>query len=447
MCNCSSSCNCAPNAIPGPIGRGIPGPPNVLTTDAVELPAGSPPQANSSGVSPNQFIMFGIPAGRSPVFNPVVPVTEGSPASGSINNTDPLAPQLSLVIPPGAAGADGFTPVGSVVLGFTMPAVGAATLVGVFPDPTPWAHAGQWVAVGGAGATDQPVGWMVIDSVAPNFLALRNPGDLDGISVVNGYPSGLPQNAAPGTSVLNDGTDTQICVSGRNGPRGATGTAGVTPVITPVYVPPSTPPVDDSDRFVIYYNAPPGSQATEVIPYTWDGAVWVAGPNYAGVRGTIIFNGSADPNLVPPAGSLVGDVYQRFAGSTMVSYRKISVSTWTQFGAVPTTGTVNVGITHTVAGDLTIDLANSSYGVSADVDINMVWDDANYADQGAWTIIIKNIDASPINITYQTLLWDRDPAVTLPATIAANAILILRFIKNVQNTRYTFTSAFVPTNV
>jgi len=434
--NSPNGCVCSPGR------KGDPGPANTITIAVTALPAGSTPEVVSTGVSPAQNFSIGFPLQDFPVFTATA--TTGSPVDALITGT-PANPVLNLTIPAGTDGEDGATPVGSVVLGFNMPAVGAATLVGCFPDPTPWAHAGQWVTVGGAGATDQPVGWFVIDSVAPNFLSLRNPGTLDGISVANGYPSGLPQNAAPGTPVLSDGTDTQICVSGRNGPRGPAGTDGVTPVITGVFTPPSTPPVDDADRFVIYYNSPPGTTATEAVPYTWDGASWIAGPNIAGPAGTQTFFQAADPNVVPIPSSVIGDSNWSVIPSGMILRRKATVSSWPTVGTLPF-GTATQDIVHAAPGVEALDLAYGDFSIEADKDIELNWSDTNYAGQGDWTVAILNTDAGAIDLTFTAARWEENPALAIPGTtsIAAGAVVMLKFVRNAHSGLYTITNFFVP---
>jgi hypothetical protein len=217
----------------------------------------------------------------------------------------------------------------------------------------------------------------------------------------------------------------------------------VTPVIAGVYTPPVDPPLTEADGFVIYYNESPPDSATEAIPYTWNGVSWDAGPNIVGARGSRIFNGSTDPNVVPVGGSQVDDIYLRYSGNVQTSYRKISVSAWTEFGTVPTNGSIPQDITHDAVGVETLDLAYLSYNIQADKAIELDWDDSSFTQQAEWTISITNIDASPIALTYTTLRWEKDPAVTLPATIAAGVTQTLRFIKDVETGLYIFTGAFI----
>lgn len=318
---CSNCNDTSPNGcVCQPGRRGDPGPANSISISVETLPDGSPPVVVPTGVSPNQHFNVGFPLSPLPQFSAVAQT--GSPVEvvvgGTIDN-----PVLEFTIPSGDAGENGATPAGSIGFGFAMPAVGATTLVQSFPNPEAWARPGQWVYVVGAGAIGQPGGWLVIDSVSPLVLSLRNPGALDG------FPLGIPENALPGTSVVGTGSVTQLCVSGKRG-------------------------ID-------------------------------------GVQ----------------------------AGGTS-------------------------SIAHTVAGTLALDLSSFSYAISASANITLDWNNTDYAGQGDWVIAIKNTNASTISISYAPGKWEKDPAITLPSTIAVNEVFVIRFVKNTQSLRYTFISSFSP---
>jgi hypothetical protein len=198
---------------------------------------------------------------------------------------------------------------------------------------------------------------------------------------------------------------------------------------------------------VYYSNATPPAIPTVFQPYAWDGAAWVAGPNIMGPRGSATFFQAADPNLSQPSGSQNGDVVVRQNGTTLQYYRRITSGTWGLEASFSLAGTTTVPITHSAPGTQTLDLANFSYVITADKPLELDWDDTNYNGQGAWTVVIENVDAGSIALTYATGQWEEDAAVTLPSTIAAGAILILRFIQNPVSGLYTFTSAFVPAAV
>jgi hypothetical protein len=60
---------------------------------------------------------------------------------------------------------------------------------------------------------------------------------------------------------------------------------------------------------------------------------------------------------------------------------------------------------------------------------------------------IENVDGSAINLTYAAGRWARDPALTLPATLAAGATQMYVIRKNIAGDRMIVTNTFVVTNV
>jgi hypothetical protein len=92
-----------------------------------------------------------------------------------------------------------------------------------------------------------------------------------------------------------------------------------------------------------------------------------------------------------------------------------------------------------------LDLAYLSYNIQADKDLELDWDsDANFDEQAEWLISITNLDgSSPIALTYAVGQWEKDPALTLPSTIAAGVTQTLRFIKDEETGLYIFTSEFI----
>jgi len=316
-------------------------------------------------------------------------------------------------------------------------------------DSTAWMSLNDWIYISQGG-------WYVVASnpLSATQILIRNPGTADLTPLWGTAPTSLPWsgawyipfNATAGATITPSGYLNQVAESGIPGTRGATGATGITPVIGVTPDVPGAAPPTEADAFVIYVNAVAPNRATQVIPYTWNYGTlaWEAGPNMAGEPGTQIFNGAADPNVVPPGGSAIGDIYLRYAGNVQTSYRKISSSAWTQFGIVPTTGSITQTISHTSAGTQTLDLAYLSYNIQADKDLELDWDSTNFDEQAEWLISITNLDgSSPIALTYTVGQWEKDPALTLPSTIAAGVTQTLRFIKDVETGLYIFTSEFI----
>lgn len=442
MCNCSP-CKCPPSVAKGDPGiQGVPGPaPQFISTEVEILPADGTPELTISGVSPHLSMLLQLPQAPSPVFGtPVVnQLNPGAPNTVTINNANPLAPILTFGLAAGADGEDGVSPFTSLTAQFTQPAAGGTVVITV--GDTSWISLGAWLYIAGGGH------YVVASNpISATQVLVRNPGTSE-LSPYGWTATSIPTNAAAGATVANTGFDTQVQASGIPGTRGQNGAAGLTPVISVVYAIPSSPPASAELGFVYYSNAAPPAIPTLFIPYSWSGVSWVAGPNLAGQRGSTTFFQSADPNTSEPTGSQNGDVVVRQTGGTLQFYRRISASTWDLEVSYALAGTATVPITHDAPGTVALDLASFSYAITADKDLELDWDDANYNGQGEWTVVIRNIDGATIDLTYATGQWEENPAITLPATIATTAVVVLRFIQNPLSGLYTFTEAFTPAAV
>lgn len=435
-----NGCICQPGR------KGDPGPKNAITLDVTTIPAGESPIVVSTGVSPNQHFTIGFPL--SPI--PTLSATAVTGPIGVTTGGTTEAPIFNFTVPVGADGTNGQSRFTRLANSFQQPAPGLTVVITV--DSTAWMSLNDWIYIGQGG-------WYVVASnpLSATQILIRNPGTADLTPLWGEAPLSLPWGgnwyiplntpSSPGpVTITPSGYLNQVAESGIPGTRGATGATGITPVIGVTPDVPGAAPPTEADAFVIYVNAVAPNRATQVIPYTWNYGTlaWEAGPNMAGEPGTQIFNGAADPNVVPPGGSAIGDIYLRYAGNVQTSYRKISSSAWTQFGIVPTTGSITQTISHTSAGTQTLDLAYLSYNIQADKDLELDWDSTNFDEQAEWLISITNLDgSSPIALTYTVGQWEKDPALTLPSTIAAGVTQTLRFIKDVETGLYIFTSEFI----
>ena len=435
-----NGCICQPGR------KGDPGPKNTITLDVTTIPAGESPIVVSTGVSPNQHFSIGFPL--SPI--PTLSATAVTGPIGVTTGGTTEAPIFNFTVPVGADGTNGQSRFTRLANSFQQPAPGLTVVITV--DSTAWMSLNDWIYIGQGG-------WYVVASnpLSATQILIRNPGTADLTPLWGTAPTSLPWGgnwyiplntpSSPGpVTITPSGFLNQVAESGIPGTRGATGATGITPVIGVTPDVPGAAPPTEADAFVIYVNAVAPNRATQVIPYTWNYGTlaWEAGPNMAGEPGTQIFNGAADPNVVPPGGSAIGDIYLRYAGNVQTSYRKISSSAWTQFGIVPTTGSITQTISHTSAGTQTLDLAYLSYNIQADKDLELDWDSASFDQQAEWLVSITNLDgSSPIALTYTVGQWEKDPALTLPSTIAAGVTQTLRFIKDVETGLYIFTSEFI----
>lgn len=438
MCNCSAPCNC-PIVSVAPAVVGEPGPPTELTADVTILPSTDSASVQTSGVPPTQHLQFLLPAAPSPVLSVAATNTlpAGDPASVAINNTDPLAPALTFDIPAGADGDDGVSPFTSLDASFVQPAAGSTVTVTV--ADTSWMSLGGWAYVSGGGH-------YVIASnpLSATQILLRNPGAGD-LSPFGWTLTSIPTNAAPGATITSSGFDNQVEVSGPPGAAGEEGAAGATLDPSVVYVVPSSPPSGPEDYLRVYFNAAPPSVPTVGQFYTWNGAAWVAGPNFVSQGGTTTYSGTADPNTAPPAGSKVLDLYIQFVGNNAVYWQRTAPSTWVTIGTVALLGTSTTAVSWTTGpGTYTLGLATFSYDIDADSDIELDWDDTNYAGQGVWTVVVRNSSgAAPINVSFTTLRWNYlknlpvppTPALSLPDT----EVVVIQFTRDSFSGLYTIT--------
>lgn len=442
MCDCLGSCGCAPQASVQPPVRGIPGPVPDMTLTVVQLAPGDTPSVVISGVPPVYNIQLGIPGAFSPVFGENVVVNmipNGDPASGTIDNTDPLNPILTLNIPSPLDGDDGTTPFTGLASSFVQPAAGSTVTITVVDAS--WMSLNGWVYIQGGGH------YVVASNpLSATQIIITNPGAGE-LSPFGWVGTSIPTNAAPGATISDSGFPTQVQPSGPPGTAGAPGTPGPAMEGSIVYTVPLSPPVSDELGTVFYFNATPPNVATVARVYTWDGAAWVAGPNYAGPGGVQAFSGAPDPNLTPPSSSNIGDLYFRTAGPIYTMYQRTTVSVWSIiWGPINTFGTTTNNIDHTSGpGPVTIDTAYFSTLVTADKDINLGGldhDDTNYTEQGQWTVQVLNVDAGAIDIEFAIGRWEQDPAITIPDTIAAGGSFFITFVRNMDTGMYVILHAF-----
>ena len=80
-------------------------------------------------------------------------------------------------------------------------------------------------------------------------------------------------------------------------------------------------------------------------------------------------------------------------------------------------------------GNYPVDLAYEVTHIQIDKAIELDWDDTHYSEDATWVVYVENVDGSTQNITYAAGVWARDPAITLPATIATTEtqVYVMRF--------------------
>jgi len=445
MCagNCSGKCGCAPQSKVQPPVRCEPAPLPEISFNVVMLAAGSAPTVIISGVPPIYNVTLGLPYAFSPVFGDNVSVTmapPGTPASGTIDNADPLNPILQLTLPSAQDGADGVSPFTGLTLPFTQPAAGA--MVTIEADDVTWMSLGSWVYVSGGGhyvVASNPFG--------STQIILRNPGAADLLPFWGGVLTSVPTNAAPGATITPSGSDSQVMPSGVPGPVGPDGSAGLAALVPVTYAIPVDPPISDAYKTVFYFNAPPPTVATVAQVYVYDDIDgWVGGPNFAGVGGVQAFSGTADPNLTPPSGSNIGDLYFRTAGASYTMYQRANVSTWNIiWGPIPALGAQTLDIDHTAApGTEDLDTAYFSYLITAAKNLELDHDDTNYTGQGSWIVQINNTDSSDIDLTFASGRWEQDPAltITVPYPVPNGGNTFIEFRRNMVSGMYVVTNIF-----
>jgi hypothetical protein len=235
-------------------------------------------------------------------------------------------------------------------------------------------------------------------------------------------------------------------------------------------VPISAPAANET--FKIFTDSP--TTPTIVTGYSWDsiGSIWQATVNLTPAAGTQTIFVNGDPNVVLPAGP-IGTVAIRIDLVSQIDYYiKSTVSTWTLQKSITIANTITqtviagsnsitgeVLVTNRVIGfsprpttisapvTYTIDLAYQGHYITADKAVGFDWDDTLYAEAGEWMVQIENVDGSAINLTYAAGRWARDPALTLPATLAAGATQMYVIRKNIAGDRMIVTNTFVVTNV
>ena len=424
MCACKGSCKCSPSTKKGDPGT------NGLSAYQLWVAAGN------TGTLADFLASLVGPDGQS--------AYELAVAEGFVGNE--AAWLASLVGAPGingtngTNGTNGLTPIATLST-FTMPFPGFAATAVMQDTDISWMRVGLPVSFqtsSSPGATDA---WFIVATTpVGSSVQLLNPGP------VQGFNPGVSYNPAQGTVIA---TGTKVVPRGRDGIVGAPGNpAPAPPTPSVVYSIPAGAQLPGEPELRFYANAAPPATATIFQPYSWDGASWVAGPNIAGARGTNTYFGTSDPNLVPPAGAQSGDVYVRSSGSNVLTYyRAVTPTTYIVEAALSLLGTATQAITHNAPGVRTLDLGFFSYFITADKDIELDYSFATYNGNGTWRLVIENVDAAPINVTYTVGRWEQDPAATLPATIAAGVVRIFEFTRNEASGLYVITSTYIPAAV
>jgi hypothetical protein len=282
-------------------------------------------------------------------------------------------------------------------------------------------------------------------------------------------------NAAPGALVTATGAAAQVTPTGRDGTAGAagatgaTGTPGAAGVIQVVGTIPASAPAAN-ETFKIYTDSP--TTPTVVTGYSWNGSVWQATANLTPAAGTQTIFVNGDPNVILPAGPIGTVAIRTDLGTQLDYYIKSTVSTWTLQKSITIANTITQTVvagsnliddevlrTNRVIGyqpistsivapsTYTIDLSYQGHQITADKAVEFDWDDTSFNRMAEWELSIENVDGSSINLTYTAGRWARDPAVTLPATLAAGATQMYIFRKNIVGDRLIVTNCFVVTNV
>jgi hypothetical protein len=413
---CASNCqcsDCAPNIQPGRRGpRGPAGLPNTLSFSIDILPAGSTPTADVTGVSPNQHLAIGIPAQAIPNFSVVVTtLAAGSPATASVDSTDPLNLIINLGIPQGADGDDGVSAFSNLAATFTMPAVGG-TGTATFAN-------NEWVTIG-LPIQFGPTTWLISESnpLGGGAVLLRNPG------VADGYPTGISYNAAPGSTF---GAGTTVTCRGRDGLRGPAGATTAISVARVTTIPISAPAA--GAEMVLYTDSL--STPTIVALYAWNGSAWNPSPNLIGPQGTLWQTSSGDPNSTLPSGPIGTFVLRT---DVLSIYQRTSASVWTLIGSLTPTfdqvWTASSGTTtrpqyysadistHSVAGTFTINLQRALTVVNVQAAITL--DYTTLSNYGEWWVELENSTGGALAVTYAATKWEKNTGVTEVTSLAAS---------------------------
>ncbi len=443
MCSCSGKCGCAPQSKVQPPLRSLPAPIPEITWSVLQLPAGSTPTVVVSGVPPVYHVQIGFPGAFSPTFGTNVTVNmipNGDPASGTINNTDPLNPILTLNIPSPLDGQDGVSPFTELTASFVQPAAGSTVTITV--ADTSWMSLGSWIYIANGG------GHYVVASnpLSATQILVTNPGAAQ-LSPFGWVATSIPTNGAPGATITSSGFDNQVQPSGPPGTIGETGASGLTPQVSIVYTVPVSAPVDAAHNLVLYFNAAPPSIPTIGRFYEWNGSSWDGGPNFVAAGGTITYSGNSNPNTSPPSGAKLLDLYIQFTGTDAVYWQLTSPSTWTTIGTVALLGTATSVDTHTGGGTYTFDAAVFSYIISTDSDIDLDADVTNYDGNGTWRFTIRNSDGSPHDFNIGGLVQSGIPTLPLsiPSLGAANVIITRHSANGTTfNSKFVVEQAYIP---
>jgi hypothetical protein len=402
MC-ASANCTCKSNRSTRGR-RGIQGPPGPLSsiTQVVvtELAAGATPTASISGVAPSLTLNLGIPQGTVPAIT-IGTVTALAPGAAPTVAIAPASTATNIIlnwgIPSGAAGANGANAFGYVADPSPsalpqMPTVGNTVGLTLVPPPNSqpqWAALGQIVFVEGWGHME-----MAANAIG-NTLILRN--------------TGWTGNAASGTAV---NVSAKVSPAGVRGPSGPI-VNGANAVILPTTTVPTAAPAAGFNT-VLYYDSL--ATPTAIRFYMYDGAAWQAGPNMVGQAGTRIWTSAGDPNLSEPGGSVTGDY--AFRQDVPSVYVRTGASAWTLVISLSPSA-VATG-SHTTPGTFVIGNGFQRINISANKNIELDYA-AFTGERGQLIVALTNTDPSPISVTYAAAKWSRDPAATLPATLAAGA--------------------------
>jgi len=429
MCANSDNCNCTLTIPRGPRGfQGEGGPAPTFNTSVTTLPPGSDATAQVTGTSPNLTLNLGLVTGDPGVGTPGAPGTNGLPAFTSLLNN------------------------------FTQPQVG-------FTVPIQTSGSFQWAVI------DEPIfisggGKYTVAStpVAPyTTLIVRNDGG--------------PGNAAPLSLVATNLAAAQVTPTGRDGVvgtpglPGAPGTPGPAGVIRVVNsVPISAPAANET--FKIFTDSP--TTPTIVTGYSWDsiGSIWQATVNLTPAAGTQTIFVNGDPNVVLPAGP-IGTVAIRIDLVSQIDYYiKSTVSTWTLQKSITIANTITQTViagsnlinaevlsTNRVVGAvrfLVVTPPPGNYGIDLSLEVNHLqidkaleldWDSSSYTEDATWIVYVENVDGSTQNLTYAAGRWARDPAITLPATLATGATQVYVMRYNADKTRMVIENTYLITNV
>lgn len=424
---CAEDCTCnltIPRGAPGP--QGEPGVTPTISVSGTVLPAGSTPTVTRSGSNLFPNFEFGL-----------VPGPQGPPGTGA----------------PGADGQPSFT---NLSLAFVQPSVGSATTIST-TGSFRWASAGAPIFIQGGGKYT-----VLATPVAPfTTMQVRNDGGTGntppGITV---SPTGSPSQVAP------TGRDGAQGISGSDGLPGPAGAAAFIPVVNTI---PTAAPLPGRG-FTIYTDS--ATNPTVITGYSWNGSSWVASVNLTPRPGTQTIFVNGDPNVVLPAGP-VGTIAIRVDQVSRLDYYiKATVSTWTLQYSITVANTITqtviagsnfindqvltttrvVGakrreVTLPPAGNYKVDLAYAVTDIRTDKPIELDWDATLYNEDATWIVLVENVHGSSIAATYATGKFARNPAVSLPSTIAVGATqaFVMRF--NADKTRLIIENTYVVTNV